>query len=112
MTSPRQGEGGNTSWQRFCGGFYGSWVGCSPGLAEFWRVKLLSIQGEEVSTKGVVTLCSGVFLVRCCDPADVLVQGPPSCQGDVNVPCINQLHGMRHSVSLGGRGNAAVSKGL
>lgn len=40
--------------------------------------------------------------MRCCDPADVLlVQGSLCCQGAVNVPCINQLRGMRHEYVIG-----------
>lgn len=94
----------------FCGGFYGTWVGCSPSVAEFWRVRLSSLQGEEVSTKCMVTLCSRLFLKRCCDPADVLVQRPPFCQGDVNVPCINQLHGMRHEYVIVREGKHCCQK--
>lgn len=49
--------------------------------------------------------------MRCCDPADLLlVQGSLSCQGDVNVPCINQLHGMRHEYVTGREGKHCCQK--
>lgn len=32
---------------------------------------LISLQAEEISMKCMVTLCLGLFLKRCCDPAEM-----------------------------------------